>query len=43
VTLREEHKLWVLENGVLRKILGPKRDEITAGWIKLHKEELHNM
>jgi hypothetical protein len=32
----------VFENRVLRRIFGPKRDEVTAGWRKLHNEELHN-
>jgi hypothetical protein len=41
LTLREEHRLRVFENKVLRKIFRPKRDEITAEWRKLHKEELH--
>jgi hypothetical protein len=33
----------VFENRVLRRIFGPKRDEITGGWRKLHNEELHNL
>jgi hypothetical protein len=33
----------VFENKVLRRIFGPKRDEETGGWIKLHDEELHNL
>jgi hypothetical protein len=33
----------VLENRVLRRILGPKRDEVTGGLRKLHNEELHNL
>jgi hypothetical protein len=33
----------VFENRVLRRIFGPKRDEETAGWRKLHNEELHNL
>jgi hypothetical protein len=33
--LREEHRLRVLENKVLRRIFGPKRDEVTGGWRKL--------
>jgi hypothetical protein len=41
-TLREEHRLRVIENSVLRKIFGPKRDEVVGGWRKLHNEELHN-
>jgi hypothetical protein len=40
--LREEHRLRVFENRVLRRIFGPKRDEVTRGWRKLHNEELHN-
>jgi hypothetical protein len=32
--LREEHRLKVFVNGVLRRILGPKRDEVTGGWRK---------
>jgi hypothetical protein len=41
VTLKEEHKLRVFENRVLRRIFGPKRDEVTGGWRKLHNEERH--
>jgi hypothetical protein len=41
VTLREEHRLRVFENGVLRRIFRPKRDEVTGEWRKLHSEELH--
>jgi hypothetical protein len=43
VTLREQHRLRVSEDGMLRRIFGPKRDEVTGGWIKLHNEELHNL
>jgi hypothetical protein len=43
MTLREEHRLRVLENRVLRRIFGPKRDEVTGGWRKLHNEERHNL
>jgi hypothetical protein len=39
--LREEHRLRVFENRVLRRIFVPKRDEVTEGWRKLHNEELH--
>jgi hypothetical protein len=35
--------LRVLENRVLRRIFGPKRDEVTGDWRKLHNEELHNL
>jgi hypothetical protein len=37
-----EHKLKVFENGVLRRLFGSKRDEVTEGWRKLRNEELHN-
>jgi hypothetical protein len=43
LTLREEHRLKVFESRVLRRIFGPKRDEETGGWRKLHNEELHNL
>jgi hypothetical protein len=42
LTLREGHRLRVFENKVLRRILGPNRDEATGGWRKLHNEELHD-
>jgi hypothetical protein len=42
LALREEHRLRVFENRVLRRILEPKRDEIIGCWRKLHSEELHN-
>jgi hypothetical protein len=38
----EEHKLRVFENRVLRRIFGPKRDDVTGGWRKLHIGDLHN-
>jgi hypothetical protein len=41
--LREERRLRVFENRVLRRIFGPKRDEVTGEWRKLHKEELHDL
>jgi hypothetical protein len=41
LTLREEHRLRVFENRVLRRIFGPKRDEVTREWRKLHNEELY--
>jgi hypothetical protein len=41
--LREEHRLRVFENRVLRRIFGPKRDEVTGEWRKLHNEELRNL
>jgi hypothetical protein len=43
LTLREEHRLRVFENRVLRGIFGPKRDEVIGDWRKLHNEELHNL
>ena len=41
-TLRKEHRLRVLENRVLRRIFGPKRDEETGEWRKLHNVELND-
>jgi hypothetical protein len=43
LTLREEHRLRVIENRVLRGIFGPKRDEVIGSWRKLHNEELYNL
>jgi hypothetical protein len=43
LTLREEHRLRVLESRVLRRIFGPKRDEVTGEWRKMHSGELHNL
>jgi hypothetical protein len=43
LTLREEHRLRVFENRVLRRIFGPKRDEGTGGWRNLRNEELHDL
>jgi hypothetical protein len=43
LTLREELRLRVFENRVLRKIFESKRDEVIGGWRKLHNEELHNL
>jgi hypothetical protein len=43
MTLREEYRLKVFENRMLRRIFGPKRDEVTGDWRKLHNEELHNL
>jgi hypothetical protein len=42
-TLREEHRLTVLENTALRRTFGPKNAEVTGGWRKLYDEELHNL
>jgi hypothetical protein len=41
VTLREEYRLKIFENRVLRRIFGPKREEVVGNWIILHNEELH--
>jgi hypothetical protein len=43
LTLKEEHRLRVFENRVLRRIFGPKRDEVTGEWRKLHNEELRDL
>jgi hypothetical protein len=43
LTLREEHRLRVFVNRVLRRIFKPKRAEVIGGWRKLHNEELHNL
>ena len=40
LTLREERRLRVFENRVLRRVFGPKKDEVTGEWRKLHNEEL---
>ena len=42
LTLREEHRLRVFENKVLRKIFGAKKDKIAGEWRKLHNAELHS-
>jgi hypothetical protein len=41
LTLRDEHRLRVFENRMLRRIFGPKRDGKVGGWRKLHNEQLH--
>ena len=43
LTLREERKLMVFENKVLRRILGPRRDDVTGEWRRLHNEELNDL
>jgi len=43
LTLREERRLRVFENRVLRRIFGPRRDEVTREWNKLHNDELNDM
>jgi hypothetical protein len=42
-SLREEHRLRVIENRELRRIFGHTRDEVTGEWRKLHSGELHNL
>ena len=41
--MREERKLSVFENRVLRRIFGPRRDEVTGEWRRLHNEELNDL
>jgi len=43
LTLREERKLRVFENMVLRRIFGPRSDEVTGEWRRLHREELNGL
>ena len=43
LTLREEHRLRVFENRVLRRIFGPKRHGVTGQWRKLHNKELNDL
>jgi len=43
LTLREERKLRVFENVVLRRIFGPRREEVTGEWRRLHNEELNDL
>ena len=43
LTLREERKLRVFENMVLRRIFGPRREEVTGEWRRLHNEELNDL
>ena len=43
LTLREERKLRVFENRMLRKIFGPRRDEVTGEWKRLHNEKLNDL
>jgi hypothetical protein len=43
LTLRKEHRLRVFENRILRRIFGPKRDEVTGEWRKLHSEKLRDL
>jgi len=43
LTLREERKLRVFDNMMLRRIFGPRRDEVTGEWRRLHNEELNDL
>jgi len=43
LTLREERRLRVFENRVMRRVFGPKRDEVTEEWRKLHNEEVSDL
>ena len=43
LTLREEHRLRVFENRMLRRVFGPKRDEVTGEWRELRNEELNDL
>ena len=43
LTMKEERRLRMFENRVLRRIFGPKRDEVTGQWRKLHNEELSDL
>ena len=43
LTLKEEHRLSVFENGVLRNMFGTKRDDVTGEWRRLHNEGLNDL
>jgi hypothetical protein len=43
LTLREEHKVTVFENRVLRRVFRPQREEGAGDWRRLHNEKLHNL
>jgi hypothetical protein len=43
LTVKEEHRLKVFENRMLRRLFGPKREEVTEGWRKLYNVELYNL
>jgi hypothetical protein len=43
LTLKKERRLRVFENRVMRRIFGPRRDEVTGEWRKLHNEELNDL
>jgi len=42
LTLREGHRLRVFEDRAVRRIFGPKREEVVGGWRRLHNEEFHD-
>jgi hypothetical protein len=41
--LREEHRIRAFDNSVLRKIFGPRRDEVTGEWTRIHNKELYDL
>jgi hypothetical protein len=43
ITLKEEHRLCVFGNSVLRRIFGPKRDKVIGKWGRLHNEEIYDL
>jgi len=43
LALREEHRLRMYKNRVLKRIFGPNMEEVVGGWRRLHNEELHNL
>jgi hypothetical protein len=43
LSITEEHRLKVFKNRELKRIFGPKKDEVVGGWRRLHNEELHNL
>jgi hypothetical protein len=43
LTLKEEHRLRVFDNRMLRRIFEPKREEVAGDWRRLHNGELHNL
>ena len=43
LTLREDNRHRLFENGVLRKVCGPKTEKVGVGWRKIHNEELHDL
>jgi hypothetical protein len=43
LTLRDKHRLRAFEKRVLRRIFGPRRDEVTGGWRKLHNKEFRDL